>query len=45
MDAASHTAAGIFGLTGDPIFSNYMDTEEDIQPQYERDTVTGFING
>lgn len=44
MDAASHTAAGIFGLTGDPIFSNYMDTEEDVEPKYVRDSVTGFIN-
>lgn len=44
-DALSHTAAGIFNLLGEPTFSNYADTGEDVQPQYERDPVTGFING
>lgn len=41
MDAASHTAAGLFLLTGEGPQTDIYDVE----PVYQRDPVTGFING
>jgi hypothetical protein len=43
MDAASHTAGGVFTLTGEPLFANYLPEESIYEMAETRDPVTGFI--